>query len=75
MDYWHRQWACPFFRWDEQLKLHCEGCHVTFPDKEAAVKFFDVRCASLQGYKTCEVAKMLEDHYLRTEGQNNDKKR
>lgn len=39
MGYSHRTWACPFYRWDERCKVHCEGGCVAFPDREAAAEY------------------------------------
>ena len=33
MDYWHKDWKCPFYKYNEQRKVFCEGgCRVQFVD-------------------------------------------
>lgn len=63
--YSNRIWACPFLKWDEKLKIHCEGGCAAFPDQEARVAYIKRYCASLQGWKTCSLAAELLRYYER----------
>lgn len=66
--YSSKTWTCPFLKWDERLKVHCEGgCCVAFCDREAYTEYTDRYCASLQGWKDCSVAASLLRYYERTE--------
>ena len=66
MDYWHKAWTCPFFRWDEQTVVGCEGGKLRFPDKESAVEYMDAFCASQTcDWKKCSVAAALLKYYDR----------
>ena len=31
----HLNWACPFYKWDERLRIHCEGGRQCYPDRQA----------------------------------------
>jgi hypothetical protein len=68
VSYHHRLWACPYFRWDERRKIHCEGgCVLSFPDGPALREYIDRHCASVSGYPSCTVAEMRAKYYERTE--------
>ena len=41
MGYSNKTFACPFFKWDERLCVHCEGGRVTFPDKDQHPLFLE----------------------------------
>ena len=64
--YSNKTFACPFFKWDERLCVHCEGGRVTFPDKAAAQEYIDRYCAA-QGWQACTVASALLRYYERTD--------
>lgn len=68
MDYWHRDWKCPFFKWDEKLLVVCEGGRVIFPDEKAARDYFDRYCAHLPGWEGCCIAAVLSGFYERGGG-------
>lgn len=61
----NRAWKCPFFGWDERLCIHCEGGKVKFQDRQAAVEYIDLHCASLDGWKRCSIADSLNKYYER----------
>lgn len=65
--YSHKTWACPFFHWDERLRVRCEGGCMSFPDREALAEYADRYCANLQDWKSCTVAANLLKYYERTE--------
>ena len=68
MDYWHRAWTCPFFKWDKQQLVGCEGGKLCFPDKESAIAYMDTYCAHDEnGWKKCSVAASLLEYYDRLE--------
>lgn len=60
--YSNRLFQCPFFKWDELQKLHCEAAVVTIPARELQ-QYMDRYCASLPGWKTCPLASALLHHY------------
>lgn len=41
MDYWHKKWACPFFRWDEKCCIGCEGGKLRFREAQSAQTYMD----------------------------------
>ena len=45
MGYSNRTFYCPFFRWDERTRVHCEGGKISFPDPEAALIYIAGHCA------------------------------
>lgn len=61
-----RKFQCPFFRWDERQKVHCEGGAVCLPVPELR-RYMDRYCSSLQGWRDCPIAKSLEEYYDRKE--------
>lgn len=68
MAYSHRTWACPFFKWDERLCVHCEnGGRISLPDRQAAKEYMDRYCASATGWKDCSFASSLLRYYERTD--------
>ena len=67
MDYWHKAWTCPFFKWDDKQSVGCEGGKLRFHDKESAVEYMDAYCASPTCWKKCTVAAALLKYYDRKE--------
>lgn len=65
--YSHKTWACPFFRWDERMCVHCEGGKVDFPDMDTRGEYIDRYCASVPGWEKCTIASSLENFYERKE--------
>ena len=65
MDYWHKAWTCPFFKWDDQKSVGCEGGKLRFPDKQSAVEYMDGYCASPTCWGKCTVATSLLNFYER----------
>lgn len=76
MDYWHKCWTCPFFAWDDMLRVHCEGgSRIAFPDKQAAREFMNTYCAGKgNGWKQCGIASALLRYYERQGDKNHEKK-
>lgn len=73
MDYWRKAWACPFFKWDDAMKLGCDGGVMRFPDRQAAVEFMDNYCANVPGFMGCSIEKALEEHYERTNSDDEER--
>lgn len=68
MDYWHKAWTCPFFKWDDQKSIGCEGGKLQFHDKESAVEYMDRYCAGTTcSWERCSVAASLLNYYDRKE--------
>lgn len=66
MGYTNKTFACPFFLWDEKLKIHCEGgCRVVFRDRTGAMEYIDLHCGDVKGWEDCSVAKSLLRYYDR----------
>lgn len=57
---------CPFYKFERDLKLHCEGGQVYFKDKEHRKAFLKRNCGSLTGWKTCVLAVHLCRQYEKT---------
>lgn len=62
--YSSRRYQCPFFKWDECRKVHCEGGVVSLPKGEFT-GFVERYCACLSGWKKCPLAVALEAYYDR----------
>ena len=72
MDYWHKFWACPFYKWNDKTKVACEGgCRLSFPDKPTACEYMDRYCANNPGWKGCTLARSLLKYH---EGKIEDEK-
>lgn len=66
MDYWHKAWRCPFFKWDDVQSVGCEGGKLRFADKESAVEYMDTFCAGPGcAWQQCSVAASLLKYYDR----------
>lgn len=65
--YSSRAWACPFLKWDEKLKVHCEGGCVAFPDRDAYTEYTGRYCANVPGWQDCSLAASLMRYYERTD--------
>ena len=63
MDYWHKDWKCPFYKYNEQRKVCCEGgCRVQFMDKSSAGRYMSRYCASFR-YADCTIAQSRIEIY------------
>lgn len=68
MDYWHKVWVCPFFKWDDVQSIGCEGGKLRFYDKDSAVEYMDAYCAGTScSWEQCSVAASLLKFYDRKE--------
>ena len=73
MDYWHKAWTCPFFKWDDQKNVGCEGGKLCFHDKASAVEYMDKYCAgTCNSWKRCSVAASLLNYYDRKEDSDHE---
>lgn len=59
-----RRFQCPFYKWDERQKVHCEGGVVGLPVPELR-RYMDRYCSSLEGWKDCPIARALGEYYDR----------
>lgn len=76
MDYWHKAWTCPFFKWDDQKCVGCEGGKLLFADKESAVEYMDAYCASQEhAWKNCSIAASLLKYYDRKDETDHEQER
>ncbi len=67
MGFSSKTWACPFFKWDERLCVHCESARAKFKDRETMMEYIDKYCASVQGWEKCSLAATLLRYYERNE--------
>ena len=74
MGYSNRTFCCPFFRWDERTRVHCEGGKISFPDPEAALIYIAGHCAEVQGWKECSIAQNLMRYYEREDESEGNRK-
>lgn len=76
MGYSHISWACPFYRWDERLKVHCGKNRVVFQDRDGIRNYAKKYCASPSGWSSCTLAQSLIEQYERNEkNEKNEKHR
>lgn len=62
-----RVWACPFFRWDERLRVHCEGGKMSLTDPRTFESYACRYCCDVDGWDRCSLAKALVEQYERRE--------
>lgn len=62
-----RAYCCPYFRWEGNLCVHCEGGVMTFKDRDAQAHYIDAYCADHPGWQGCTVAQNVNDFYERKE--------
>lgn len=61
--------VCPFYRWQDNHKICCEGIidnstiHLAFASPADRQQQVEERCNSMEGYPKCPVSKMLNDKY------------
>ena len=71
MDYWHMNFICPYFKWDDKDRVGCEGKHILkFDNKFAAKRFMQNYCAGWK-WHLCPHAQHMNKIY---EEKNNGKK-
>ena len=64
MGYSKRSWACPYFKWDERMCVHCEnGTRVRFAHTKSRNRYYKLYCANNPGWNNCTVADALNKHY------------
>lgn len=59
-----RSFQCPYFKWDEREKVHCEGGVVNLPIQELR-RYMDRHCSSAKGWEECPIARSLNEYYDR----------
>lgn len=64
--YTSRRFQCPFFKWDEKRKVHCEAGVIAMPLPELH-QYMDDYCANHPGWKRCPLAESLGSYYDRQE--------
>lgn len=63
MDYWHMAYKCPYFKWDEKLRVGCEGKHILrFDTVTQAKKYMKSYCAGWK-YDKCQHAARMNQYY------------
>lgn len=74
MDYWHYNFICPYFKWDEKQRVGCEGKHVLkFDSANAAKKFMKSYCAGWKWGQCPHAEKMNQEYEGRNNGNNNQR--
>ena len=68
-------WACPFFRWDQRGRFHCEGGCVAFEDRETYGEYTEKYCCSVEGWEDCTLAQALTRQYDRQEEDSHEKEK
>ena len=54
-----KTYECPFYRWEEKMKIHCEGGTVNFLSKGMRQHFTERYCSNERGWKFCTIAGCL----------------
>ncbi|MEG1564290.1 MAG: hypothetical protein RR365_11285 [Bacteroides sp.] len=56
---------CPYFKWEQNKKLHCEAGIINFEDDITRETYTNEYCANVQGYDRCTLADFLTKKYER----------
>ena len=56
MEYWHKLFECPFYKWNEKRTIGCEGGRITIESKVAFLEFMET-CETK--WKSCPIARAL----------------
>jgi len=59
-------WACPFWKWEDGLKVYCSGGRIDFPNAEAREDYIYRYCAYVPGWEDCTLAANLIRDYERS---------
>lgn len=62
-----KTYTCPFWKWEKEKAMSCEGCRMAFPDDGAKREYIERYCASLTGWEECSIAGNLLQFYERME--------
>ena len=54
-----KTWMCPFWCWEDHLKLHCDGAALGFKSPQARQEYIGRYCANNPGWEGCPIAKAL----------------
>lgn len=58
-----RVYNCPFFRWEDGMKIHCESGTVRFPTIKCKLDYARRFCAAVPGWNGCTLAQYLKQYY------------
>ena len=56
-------WTCPYYKWDDENGVRCEGGRLGLPTSEAEKDYIMTYCADHLGWKRCTVARAITRHY------------
>ena len=59
--------CCPYFRWEQKLKLYCDAGRIDFKDMEDRRSYVYTYCACNPGWENCTLAKNITKRYDRKE--------
>ena len=62
-----RVFECPFFKWEERRRIHCEAGVLDFMSSEAFRDYCDKLCGNNPGWKGCTLAQSLGMEYEKGE--------
>ena len=65
--YYAMNWACPFYRWDEKRKIHCDGGTVGIRGNRDLLNYARKYCANVTGWEDCSLARALIEQNERRE--------
>jgi len=68
MHYSRRTWICPYFKYDEKRRVHCEAGVIRMPDEQAMKDLADAYCGNLPGWEKCPLARCMSAFYERKPG-------
>lgn len=72
-NYTGRDVVCPYWREEDATSICCEGwmekttVRIRFADKRSKAVFAARRCADMDGYKRCPMAKAAEEKWMRAD--------
>jgi|GEM_PF-622458 len=70
MGYSKRTWVCPYFKWDERTKIHCECGVLCFINNKELGEYAEEYCSDYQ-WGSCTLARNRNRHYEKQNAQKN----
>ena len=58
-----KTYECPFYRWEERGRVHCEGGTIAFKSRTMRRNYIRNYCANARGWKFCTIAGCLCRYY------------
>lgn len=62
MSWSRRIWSCPYYKWDDKLRIKCECGRLDFPARKSLERYADRYCSSVEGWSRCTLACSMTEY-------------